>query len=78
MDSRIFIKQAQALIGKMNEEVGSGVQVNEETQREINNLFKSLDNPTLPTAYRLRDSALIAGYTVQPQVLNRLAQFENL
>lgn len=79
MESRAFIRNVAVLIPKI-EEVGQGG--DEETraglQKEITQLFTGLMNPTLPSAYRLRDTAQAAGFSVNPQVLQRLAQFENL
>lgn len=78
MESRAFIKQAATLIDKLNKEVASDTLPDEATQKEVSQLFSGLQNPTLPSAYRLRDAATAAGYTVSQAVLQRLAQFENL
>lgn len=84
MDSRVFIRQANQLIDKIKLS-GITAQSYEEqkvqrdgTQKEINQLFGALQNPTLPTAYRLRDTALDNGFFVDPKVQHRLNQFENL
>ena len=74
MESRAWIKQATDLIEQIRFEPSS----NEETQKEVTNLFKLLENPTLPSAYRLRDASLAAGYTVTQSVLQRLSQHEHL
>ena len=80
MESRAFIKHAATLIEKI--EANPAHNVNDDTaqsvQKEINQLFSGLHNPTLPSAYRLRDAAQAAGYSVASGVLQRLAQFENL
>lgn len=41
-------------------------------------MFIGLQNPTLPSAYRLRDAAIAAGYTVPEKVKQTLAFFDNL
>lgn len=84
MESRYFIAQANLLIKRIrdNELVASirdsvgGPDVRQQTQKDIYLLFASLQNPTLPTAYRLRDVAFEHGYAVDPRVLNRLDQFD--
>lgn len=48
----------------------------ETVQKEVNQLFSGLQNPTLPSAFRLRDTAMRNGFHVSPMALNRLAQFE--
>lgn len=74
MESRAWIKYAAEAATKMTaEEVDRDA-----VQKEINQLFGSLQNPTLPSAYRLRDLALSKGYAVDAKVQNRLSQFENL
>ncbi len=80
MESRSFIKSAAALIEKIAHNPAN--EVSDEAavtiQRELNLMFGGLQNPTLPSAYRLRDAAIKAGYTVAPQHLQRLAQAEHL
>jgi len=75
MESRAFIKHAATLIEKIN--ANPAATVDDETgnavQKEINQLFSGLHNPTLPSAYRLRDAAQAAGYSVSGPVLQRLA-----
>lgn len=86
MESRAFIKAAGLLMVKIKDiAVTSGIsdleteqRAREAVQKELNQLFGGLGNPTLPSAYKLRDVAVAAGYFVNPQVLNRLSQFENL
>lgn len=75
MESRAFIKAAADLITKIE---AAGDDQRDAVQKDVNVLFGGLTNPTLPSAYRLRDAAVAAGYTVKPEVLHRLAQFENL
>jgi len=84
MESRKFIKDAAALIEKITllQNVISTPdelrQQRDATQKEINQLFGGLQNPTLPSAYRLRDAAQRAGYFVNPGMLTRLRDHEYL
>ena len=84
MQSQAFIKAAATLIAKIEASQHTfGTQEDLRNQRdglqkEIGQLFSGLQNPTLPSAYRLRDAALRAGFHVQPLVMQRLAQFEHL
>lgn len=78
MESRSWIKAAKELIEKLEAEAGGSTLPSEEMQKEVTGLFKSLENPTLPSAYRLRDAAQAAGYQVSQQMLQRLAQHEFL
>lgn len=78
MESRSWIKAAKDLIEKLEAEAGGSTLPSEEMQKEVTNLFKVLENPTLPSAYRLRDAAQAAGYQVSQQMLQRLAQHEFL
>ena len=81
MESRAFIKHAAKLINKIenttNPMMNHVQQYNykEAVQKEINQLFAGLHNPTLPSAHRLRDTAHEFGYSVDSRVLIRLAQF---
>ena len=47
-------------------------------QKRVNQSFAGLQNPTLPSAYKLRDVALGAGFFVEPKRQHWLASFENL
>ena len=84
MESRAFIKHATTLIKKIENSrntLFNAVELHtfrENTQKEITNLFKGLHNPTLPTAYRLRDTALRNGFTVGQEMQVRLAQLEHV
>ena len=84
MESRAFIKAAATLIGKIDDSrytIASQDDLRaqrEAIQKEVGQLFGGLQNPTLPSAYRLRDAAVRAGYHVTPLVMQRLQQFENL
>lgn len=75
MQSMAFIKAAGELINKIEQSPGGS---DDTVQREISQLFSGLQNPTLPSAFRLRDTAQANGYTVDGRVLQRLAQFDNL
>lgn len=87
MESRAFIKHANTLINNIKDHAlvasfggmtQGGPDARQQLQKEINQLFGSLQNPTLPTAYRLRDTALAAGFSVDQRVQQRLSQFENM
>jgi hypothetical protein len=41
-------------------------------QKDINAAFQGLQNPTLPSAEKLRDEALDAGFAVNPVVAQRI------
>jgi hypothetical protein len=83
MDSRIFIRDAEMLISDIaifkqaalteEDEVNQGNAL----QKRTNALFTGLQNPTLPSAYKLRDAALEVGIHVDPRVLQRIASFDN-
>jgi hypothetical protein len=84
MESRSFIKAAAVLIEKIKA-VGGPATTQEEdhamaqaNQKELNNLFSGLSNPTLPSAYRLRDVALDYGYQIDPRVLQNIARLEHI
>ena len=49
-----------------------------DTQKDINQLFIGLQNPTLPSAHKLRDVAIAAGFTVDQRVQDRLARAESM
>ena len=84
MESRAFIRAAGDLIEKINAGTpdSNTADQNEaaynEVQDEVTKLFAGLGNPTLPSAYRLRDVALEAGFQLDPKLLQRLSQFEYL
>jgi hypothetical protein len=84
MESRIFIKEAQALITEIKTFQAAFLSPEEESmegnmlQKRINNLFLGLYNPTLPSAYKLRDVASGAGFYVDPKKAHLIAQFENI
>lgn len=82
MESRAFIRSAAEVIKKIEDgqnTIGTAEELRaqrEATQKEVSQLFMGLQNPTLPSAYRLRDVALRAGFYVDPKVQHRLTQFE--
>lgn len=83
MESRAFIKHASVLIKKIEDsrnQLMNAVDLHtfkEATQKEINQLFSGLQNPTLPSGYRLRDICLRNGFTVDQKVIVRLSQFDH-
>ena len=84
MESRAFIAEATTLIGEIKifqtayltpeDEMAQGTAL----QKRITQAFTGLQNPTLPSAYKLRDAALGAGFFVDPKRQHWLAQFETL
>ena len=82
MQSQSFIKSAATLIERI--ELSGVVYVSPDEaqerdtaiQKDINQLFAGLQNPTLPSATRLRETALEHGFTVDPRVQQRLDQAE--
>lgn len=83
MQSTMFIKQANELATKIRTGISPMASVEEEQawgngiQKELNNLFSGLANPTLPSAFQLRDVALDNGFTISPATREKLAAFEN-
>jgi hypothetical protein len=84
MESRAFIRQSSTLVRKIYESqntIGTAEQLRiqrENLQTEIRQLFAGLQNPTLPSAYRLRDTAMRYGFVVDAKILHRLAQLESV
>lgn len=84
MESRAFIRQATAMVARIKNESNQLLatdaeekQQREATQKDLNQLFSGLQNPSLPSASRLRDLAVSNGYSVNPMVQNRLQQAES-
>lgn len=83
MESRSFIKSATILITKIGDSqfaIDTPDRMREQrdtVQREVSALFNGMHNPTLPSAFKLRDAAHRAGYTVPLSATQRLSQFEN-
>lgn len=84
MESTAFIREAKVLINEIETFAAATLSHEEEAhqgnnlQKMIQQAFAGLHNPTLPSAYRLRDAALNAGFYVEPKVLHRLASFETI
>jgi len=83
MESRSFIREAKVLIEDINAPVSNGsadeiAAHRKDLQRRISSLFSGLQNPTLPSAFNLRDAALANGFVVAPPVLQRLASFDTV
>jgi hypothetical protein len=78
MESRAFIKHATTLKSKIALMSLTTFQPETvaEVQRDLNQLFSGMQNPTLPSAASLCDSALKAGFQVDVRVQNRLKQAE--
>lgn len=83
MESRNFIKQASELIrriGDMRLAELTNIQPEQDSrqgiQKDLTSTFTGLQNPTLPSAYKLRDAALNAGYALDPKILHRIQQAE--
>lgn len=85
MESRAFLQEAKTLIDDIKsfqasylpspeEEMAQGTAL----QKRLNQTIMGLQNPTLPTAYRLRDAALGAGFFIEPKRLHWLSQFETI
>lgn len=82
MESRTFIRYAANLIEVIentHDTIGTVVELHEQrekVQQDITQLFAGLQNPTLPSAFKLRDVALRNGFQVNPKVLHDLSWFE--
>lgn len=86
MESRTFIKLAAKLreritlaalvsAGQSDEQQR---QSHNEIQKEVNQLFAGLHNPTLPSAGKLRDIASTHGYSIEPKIHHRLRDGEGM
>lgn len=84
MQSLAFIRAAKQMIERIelsnigSETIEAEREKRAEIQKDLNSLFSGLQNPTLPSAYRLRDAAIDNGFQVSQGVLQRLSQHENL
>jgi hypothetical protein len=84
MESRAFLVEAATLMADIKtfqaaylspeDEMAQGTTL----QKRVNQAFTGLQNPTLPSAYKLRDVALGAGFFVDPKKQQLLASFEYL
>lgn len=83
MQSTTFIKAAGELLDRVHSVQGlidtpdRLRELRESTQRDVSALFNGLQNPTLPSAFNLRDAAMRAGFTVPIHAAQRMSQFEN-
>lgn len=83
MNSVNFIREAAQLIKEIRDhqvvadfqEYDERMRNAQSLQKRINSAYSGLQNPTLPSAFRLRDVARDAGYQVDSRVLQRLSQF---
>ena len=84
MESRAFIRAANTLAKQVRDyrtkEVvfGSNGQQRQALQKEINSLFSALQNPTLLAAANLRDVAIDTDFRINPAVMTRLRQGEQM
>ena len=84
MESRAFIRAANTLAKQVRDYrtkevvLGSNGQQRQALQKEINSLFSALQNPTLLAAANLRDVAIDADFRINPAVMTRLRQGEQL
>ena len=84
MESTAFIREAKELMEDIKTFQASYLSLEEEMiegtalQKRVNQAFMGLQNPTLPSAYKLRDVALGAGFFVEPKRQHWLASFETL
>ncbi len=83
MESRTFIRQAAELQRRIkdlalaeNLNVDTSQDSRQQIQKDLSQTFTGLQNPTLPSAYKLRDAAMQAGYTIDPKILHRIQQAE--
>lgn len=76
MESRMFIRAANELM----DEIRTGFEAanRDHLQKEISRIFVGLQNPTLPTALKLRDFALDHGFFVSPRIMQLLHQGETI
>ena len=83
MESRAFIRNAQLLtirIKDLSVTFGSHETIKtarDNVQKDLNQLFAGLQNPTLPSASKLCATALAAGLVVRPELQHRLQQAES-
>ena len=84
MESRAFIRAANTLAKQVRDYrtkevvLGSNGQQRQALQKEINSLFSALQNLTLLAAANLRDVAIDADFRINPAVMTRLRQGEQM
>jgi hypothetical protein len=83
MQSVAFIREVANVIREIDDfELAKslGVDSNPDTgpnlQKRVSSLLGSLQNPSLPSAYKLKNKALEVGMFVDNGVIQRIAQFE--
>ena len=80
MESRAFIREAATVMREIdNYELARNMGVapvdpntGVELRKRVTSLLAQLQNPTLPSAYKLRDKAIEVGIPVDQKVLHRL------
>jgi hypothetical protein len=83
MQSLAFIKQAKVLTDKLNAFNAVVVPAEEELeqgaalQKEINQLFQGLQNPSLPSASKLATLVQESGFQLDAKVRHRIEQAES-
>ncbi len=84
MESRKFIAEAQVLLAEVQAFSAAKLTPEEEQfqgkdlQKRLHQIFNGLHNPTLPSAYKLRDAATQAGFTLDSRLLHALHAHEFL
>ena len=84
MDSITFIAEAGDLVKDIKSFQASWLTPEDERvqgialQKRVDHMFGVLQNPTLPSAYKLRDAALGAGFAVDQKRQHWLSWFENI
>lgn len=89
MESRAFIREVSNVIREIADYklaknlgvLGDGVTVpdsnfEQKLQKKITQLFSEMTNPTLPSAYKLREVAISNGFHVDSRVSQKLDQHE--
>ena len=83
MESRAFIRQATAMVERVEKSnIGAATieeekQKRDQIQKDLNQLFQGLQNPSLPSASKLAKQAQDNGFTVDAKVRNRIEQAES-
>lgn len=84
MQSTVFIVEAKALIKDIQAfelaylDRDEEIRQSDALQKRITQAFISLQNPTLPSAYNLRDAAYKAGFQLDHARMQALGRFENI
>lgn len=76
MESRIFIENAKSMMTKIRNVTFLTSDKDKATlQQEINDLFSELQNPSLISAFNLKEAATNAGFTVNKHIVRAIDQF---